>query len=91
MRAFTEEQKIKILEDLVAIKSVNENEIEVATYLKKLFEEHGIEATIVPVTATRVNLVAEIGSGSPVLGISRVTWMLYLQGMSQNGQLIHLY
>lgn len=70
MSVFTEEQKIKILEDLVAIKSVNENEIEVATYLKKLFEEHGIEATIVPVTATRVNLVAEIGSGSPVLGIS---------------------
>lgn len=67
---FTEKEKINILEDLIAFKSVNENEIEVADYLKKLFEEHGIEATIVPVTDTRVNLVAEIGSGSPVLGIS---------------------
>lgn len=67
---FTEEQKLKILEDLVAIKSVNENEIEVANYLKKIFEDHGIEATLVPVTDTRVNLVAEIGSGSPVFGIS---------------------
>lgn len=70
MSIFTEEQKIKLLKDLVSIKSVNENEIEVAEYLKKLFEDHGIEATLVPVTDTRVNLVAEIGSGSPVFGIS---------------------
>lgn len=70
MSVFTEEQKVKILEDLVAIKSVNENEIEVAEYLKKIFEEHGIETSIVPVTDTRVNLVAEIGSGSPIFGIS---------------------
>lgn len=70
MSVFSEEQKLKILKDLVAIKSVNENEIEVAEYLKNLFEEHGIEATIVPVTDTRVNLIAEIGSGSPVFGIS---------------------
>lgn len=70
MKHFTEEEKIKILADLIAIKSVNENEIEVANYLKDLFAEYGIESKIVPVTDTRVNLVAEIGSGHPVIGIS---------------------
>ncbi|WP_072892098.1 ArgE/DapE family deacylase [Ornithinibacillus halophilus] len=70
MKHFTEEEKIKILSDLIAIQSVNENEIEVANYLKHLFGEYGIESKIVPVTDTRVNLVAEIGSGNPVIGIS---------------------
>lgn len=70
MKKFTEEEKIQILEDLIAIESVNENEIEVAEYLQKLFGEYGIESEIVPVTSTRVNLVAEIGNGKPVIGIS---------------------
>ena len=70
MKRFTEKEKLQILADLIAIKSVNENEIEVANYLKDLFAEYGIESKIVPVTETRVNLVAEIGSGSPVIGIS---------------------
>ena len=70
LKQFTEEEKIKILSDLISIKSVNENEIEVANYLKDLFAEYGIESKIVPVTETRVNLVAEIGSGSPIIGIS---------------------
>lgn len=70
MSVFTEQQKLTILKDLVAINSVNGNEIEVAEYFKKLFEAYGIESTIVPVTDTRVNLVAEIGSGTPVFGIS---------------------
>ena len=67
---FTEEEKIKILADLIEIKSVNENEIEVANYLKKLFADYDIDSTIIPVTDTRVNLVAEIGSGHPIIGIS---------------------
>lgn len=70
MKQFTKEEKIKILSDVVAIKSVNGNEIEVANYLKDLFAEYGIESKIVPVTETRVNLVAEIGSGKPVIGVS---------------------
>ena len=70
MKHFTVEEKVKILSDIIAIKSINENEIEVANYLKDLFNEYGIESTIVPVTDTRVNLVAEIGSGSPVIGVS---------------------
>lgn len=70
MKHFTEDEKIKILSDIIAIKSVNENEIEVANYIKDLFAEYGIESKIVPVTDSRVNLVADIGSGSPVIGVS---------------------
>ncbi|WP_028274491.1 ArgE/DapE family deacylase [Atopococcus tabaci] len=70
MKRFTEAEKLQILADVIAIKSVNENEIEVANYLKELFAEYGIESKIVPVTDTRVNLVAEIGSGKPVIGVS---------------------
>jgi succinyl-diaminopimelate desuccinylase len=70
IKPFTEEEKIKILSDMIAIKSVNENEIEVANYLKDLFAQYGIETKMVPVTNSRVNLVAEIGSGSPVIGVS---------------------
>lgn len=70
MKHFTDEEKIKILSDVVAIKSVNENEIEVANYLKDLFAEYGIKSKLVPVTETRVNLIAEIGSGKPVIGVS---------------------
>ena len=70
MKQFTNEEKLNILSDLISMKSVNENEIEVANYLKNLFLDYGIDSTIVPVTDTRVNLVAEIGSGHPVIGIS---------------------
>lgn len=70
MKHFTKEEKIKILSDIIAIKSVNENEIEVANYLKDLFASYDMESKIIPVTDTRVNLVAEIGSGSPVICVS---------------------
>ena len=70
MKKFTEEEKIQHLANIIAMKTVNENEIEVAEYLQKLFSDYGIDSKIVPVTDTRVNLVAEIGSGSPVIGIS---------------------
>lgn len=70
MKKFTEKEKIAILSDIIAIRSVNENEIEVANYLKDLFAQYGIMSEIVPVTDTRVNLIAEIGSGHPVIGIS---------------------
>ena len=49
MSLFSNEEKISLIKDLVAIKSVNRNEIEV--------------------DEARVNLVAEFGSGSPVIGI----------------------
>ena len=70
MSIFSNEDKISLLKDLVAIKSVNGNEIEVATYLKDVLNKHQIEAEVIEVDEGRANLVAEIGSGSPVIGIS---------------------
>lgn len=70
MSVFSEHEKMKILEDLVAIQSVNDNEIEVAEYLQDLFDQYKIESKILPINDTRVNLVAEFGSGAPVFGIS---------------------
>lgn len=70
MTVFTDEQKIQILDDLVTIQSVNDHETQVATYLKQLLTEHGIQAELRPLSASRANLVAEIGSGHPLLGVS---------------------
>lgn len=61
MSKFTEAEKVQILEDLVAIKSVNDNEMEVCMYLKDLLSQHNIDAKIVKINDTRANLVAEIG------------------------------
>ena len=68
--ALSQDERIDILSDIVAIKSVNDNEMEVANYLKDLFEKHGIDAEIDEISDTRANLVATIGEGSPVVGIS---------------------
>ncbi|KRN02238.1 succinyl-diaminopimelate desuccinylase [Levilactobacillus senmaizukei DSM 21775 = NBRC 103853] len=70
MSIFTDEQKIQLLSDLVAIQSVNDHEERVATYLQKLFADYGVEAKLIPVAANRANLVAEIGQAGPVLGLS---------------------
>ncbi len=70
MTVFNDTEKLNILSDLIAIKSVNDNEKEVAEYLQKLFTKHDIEAKLVNVNGNRANLVAEIGSGHPVLGLT---------------------
>lgn len=70
MAVFTDEEKVQILSDLVAIHSVNDNEVAVATYLQQLLAEHGIAAKLIPLSGQRANLIAEIGSGEPVLGVS---------------------
>ncbi|WP_407886544.1 ArgE/DapE family deacylase [Levilactobacillus sp. N40-8-2] len=70
MAVFTDEQKLQILTDLVAIRSVNDHEVEVATYLQQLLGKHGIQAQLIPLSDSRANLIAEIGSGHPVLGVS---------------------
>lgn len=44
-----------------------------AEYLKKVFDEHGITSTVLPLSVNgddRANLVAEIGSGKPVIGFT---------------------
>lgn len=67
---FTDQEKVQILADLVAIKSVNDHELQVAKYLQRLFAKYGITAKLLPLAANRADLVAEIGSGDPVLGVS---------------------
>lgn len=65
-------QKIKILQDLIRIKSDNAHEAKVAKYIKDLFEKHQIKSKLVSFDDDRANLVAEIGQGkdSRILGFS---------------------
>lgn len=70
MKFFTEEQSLDVLKDLVAIKSDNDNELKIASYLKDLLAKYDIESEIKIIRGNRANLVAEIGHGKPVLGIS---------------------
>ncbi|WEV51833.1 ArgE/DapE family deacylase [Lactobacillus sp. ESL0731] len=67
-----QEQKMQILQDLIALHSVNGDELPVANYLKNLLDKAGIKNKILPLKdeANRANLVAELGSGKPVLVIS---------------------
>ncbi|AMB98610.1 succinyl-diaminopimelate desuccinylase [Aerococcus urinaehominis] len=65
------QEKIKILQDIVKIESVNDNEKDVADYLEKLFAQHGIKSEHVENSPTRHNLVAEYQKGEgKVLAIS---------------------
>ena len=57
-------EKVKILQDLIKIHSVNGNEVAVARYLQKLLAAHGIEATVDEFGDHRANLTAQIGQGS---------------------------
>ncbi|WP_129044926.1 ArgE/DapE family deacylase [Companilactobacillus metriopterae] len=70
MTVINTEERIQILADLVAIQSVNDNETEVAQYLNNLFEKHNISSTILHISGNRSNLVAEIGTGSPVIAVT---------------------
>ncbi|WP_334330447.1 ArgE/DapE family deacylase [Companilactobacillus sp. HBUAS59699] len=63
-------EKIQVLSDLVAINTANDHEKEVAEYLQKLFSKYGIESKTIKYSDTRYNLVAEIGTGKPVLAVS---------------------
>jgi len=65
-------EKVTILQHLVEIKSVNNHEKLVAMYLKTLFDEAGITNQVIPLVGQpeRANLVAEMGSGHPILAVS---------------------
>ncbi|MDF7683432.1 ArgE/DapE family deacylase [Lactobacillus sp. ESL0679] len=67
-----QEQKMQILQDLVALHSVNGDELPVAKYLKKLLDQARIKNKILPLKddANRANLVAELGTGKPILVVS---------------------
>ncbi|WP_028357092.1 ArgE/DapE family deacylase [Brackiella oedipodis] len=68
---FSQEEAIKILQDVLKIKSINGNEKEVALYYQQLLKKHGIESQIVDYADKRSNLIAEISNGEgKTLGIS---------------------
>lgn len=52
------EERIKILQDIIKIKSVNDNESEVADYLADLFQKYGIESEKVTYSEGRESFVA---------------------------------
>ncbi|MDT2726565.1 ArgE/DapE family deacylase [Lactococcus formosensis] len=66
------EEKVKILQDLIKIKSINGNEEEVATYLQNLLKNHGIDSKLIKYAEGRSSLVVEIKKGSShrVLGLT---------------------
>ena len=59
------EEKIKILQDVIQIETVNDNEVAVAEYFKNLLNEYGIDSKLVEYSPTRANLVAEIKGEKP--------------------------
>ncbi|MCH4171533.1 MAG: ArgE/DapE family deacylase [Lactobacillus sp.] len=70
MTVITEAEQLKILKDLVAIPSVNDQEQAVAEYLQKLLAKHNIAAKLVQLSPGRASLVAEIGAGKPIFAVS---------------------
>ncbi|EEI20812.1 peptidase, ArgE/DapE family [Lentilactobacillus buchneri ATCC 11577] len=66
-----EKDKIQIVRDLIAIRTVNDNEQQAADYLVSLLHKHGIAAKSIIQFPGRSNVVAEIGDGQhPKLGFS---------------------
>lgn len=59
------EKKIKILQDVIQIETVNDNEVAVAEYFKDLLNEYEIDSKLVEYSPTRANLVAEIKGEKP--------------------------
>ena len=55
MSALSNEERIKILSDIVAIKTVNDNELEVEN-LQTWFDKYGIESELDEVSEGRANL-----------------------------------
>jgi len=70
MGHISEAQSLDILKNLIAIESVNDKEKTVATYLQELLAQYDIKSEIKTIRGDRANLIAEIGHGKPVLGVS---------------------
>lgn len=64
------QNRLEILNKILAIDSTNGNEEPVAEVIQKFLLENNIPSKIVPYSFGRANLVAEIGEGDKVLGIS---------------------
>ena len=74
---------------MVEINTENDNELEVYKYLKSLLSKYDIDSKIQEVDDNRANLIAEIGEGSPKLGISGHMDVVDA-GIIMNGSMIHL-
>lgn len=59
------QEKIRILQDVIRIETVNDNEKELAEYYKNLLAEYDINSKVVEYSPTRHNLVAEIKGDNP--------------------------
>lgn len=70
MGVLTNEQKVKILSEIVAIPSVNDNELAVSQYLEQWLNRYDIDTHIDYISGERANLIATIGSGKPVVAVS---------------------
>ncbi|UMT77520.1 ArgE/DapE family deacylase [Staphylococcus roterodami] len=70
MTIFSEKEKVQLLADIVELQTENNNEIDVCNYFKNLFDKYDIKSEILKVNEHRANIVAEIGSGSPILALS---------------------
>lgn len=66
------ENAVTMLQDIIRMRTENDNEVEVALYLQNLLKENGIESKLIELEPGRSNLVAEIknGDSDKVLGIS---------------------
>lgn len=67
------QKQIDILAKLISIKSVNDNEGEVADYIESLFtpyQDQGVQIDRIQYAPGRDNLVVTIGSGDRILGFS---------------------
>lgn len=70
MSVLTNEQKVEILSEIVAIPSVNDNELAVAQYLAQWLNQYDIDTHIDYISGQSANLIATIGSGKPVVAVS---------------------
>ncbi|MCY3032388.1 MULTISPECIES: ArgE/DapE family deacylase [Aerococcus] len=57
---FTDEEKLQILRDVLAIESENDQEAEVAEYFSRLLAKYGIESEIIEYQTGRSSLIANI-------------------------------
>ncbi|NAA54069.1 M20/M25/M40 family metallo-hydrolase [Enterococcus faecalis] len=63
-------EKLKILKDMVSIDTQDKNESEIADYISTLFSKYDIQIEKVNVSDNRDNLLAYLGKGKKVLGVT---------------------
>lgn len=63
-------KKVELLKEIIEVKSVNGDEMDVAKILQRELDKAEITNEILPFGDNRANLVATIGEGHPVLAVS---------------------